>query len=318
MSNIIWLVAKRLGFGLILLVVISVIIFFMVELLPGDIAQAVLGQGATEENLAALRKEMGLDRSAAVRYFDWLSGALLLDFGNSIVTDAPVADVIGQRFLNTLFLATYAAVIAVPVAIALGVVTALLRNSIFDRAANVVALTWVSSPDFFLGYILILFFAVKWQLFPAISSLSDDMSFVELLERAFLPAMVLVLITIAQMMRMTRAAIVNLLSSPYIEMAKLKGAPPLKVIVKHALPNAWAPIITVVSLNLAFLVTGVVLVEVVFVYPGIGQALVDAVAKRDFPIVQACCLIFASVFILMNLLADIGSILSNPRLRHPK
>lgn len=318
MSNIIWLVAKRLGFGLILLVVISVIIFFMVELLPGDIAQAVLGQGATEENLAALRKEMGLDRSAAVRYFDWLSAALLLDFGNSIVTDAPVADVIGQRFLNTLFLATYAAVIAVPVAIALGVVTALLRNSIFDRAANVVALTWVSSPDFFLGYILILFFAVKWQLFPAISSLSDDMSFVELLERAFLPAMVLVLITIAQMMRMTRAAIVNLLSSPYIEMAKLKGAPPLKVIVKHALPNAWAPIITVVSLNLAFLVTGVVLVEVVFVYPGIGQALVDAVAKRDFPIVQACCLIFASVFILMNLLADIGSILSNPRLRHPK
>ncbi len=318
MGDILGLVAKRLGLGLIILLVISIIIFFMVELLPGDIAQAVLGQGATEENLAALREQMGLNKPAIVRYLEWLSGAVLLDFGNSIVTQAPVVQVIGERFGHTLFLAAYAAVIAVPISIILGVLVALLRNTIFDRAANVVTLSFISSPEFFLGYILILFLAVKWQMFPAISSLSDNMTFLQLLERTFLPALTLVLVVMAHMMRMTRAAIINLLSSPYIEMARLKGTPPWKVIVKHALPNAWAPIINVVALNLAYLITGVVLVEVVFVYPGIGQALVDSVAKRDFPVVQACSMIFAATFILLNLAADVGAILTNPRLRHPK
>ena len=318
MGDILGLVGRRLGLGLIILLVISLIIFFMVELLPGDIAQAVLGQGATEENLAALRKQMGLDQPALVRYGEWLAGAVTLDFGNSIVTGERVTSVIGERFMNTLFLATYAAVIAVPVAIILGVIVALLRNSIFDRVANVVTLSFISSPEFFLGYILILFFAVNWQMFPAISSLSEGMNFGELLIRTFLPALTLVLVVTAHMMRMTRAAIINLLASPYIEMARLKGTPPWKVIVRHALPNAWAPIINVVALNLAYLITGVVLVEVVFVYPGIGQALVDAVSKRDFPVVQACCLIFAATFILLNLAADVGAILTNPRLRHPK
>ncbi len=318
MGDIAGLVGKRLGLGLIILLVISVIIFFMVELLPGDIAQAVLGQGATEENLAALRKEMGLDQPAIVRYLGWLKDAVVFDFGSSVVTQEPVTSIIGERFAKTLFLAAYAAVIAVPVSIVLGVLVALMRNSIFDRVANVLTLTSISSPEFFLGYILILYFAVKWGMFPAIASLSEGMSFVELLNRAFLPALTLVLVVVAHMMRMTRASIINLLASPYIEMARLKGAPPLKVIVRHALPNAWAPIINVVALNLAYLITGVVLVEVVFVYPGIGQALVDAVSKRDFPVVQACCLIFAATFILLNLAADVGAILTNPRLRHPK
>ncbi|MEO3416564.1 ABC transporter permease [Roseovarius sp. CAU 1744] len=318
MGDILGLVGKRLGLGLVILFVISIIIFFMILLLPGDPAQAVLGQGATEDNLAALRKEMELDKPAIVRYLGWLSGAVTLDFGNSIVTKEPVISLIGERFMNTLFLAAYAAVIAVPVAIILGILVALLRNSIFDRVANVATLTSISSPEFFLGYILILYFSVKWGMFPAISSLSDGMTFWQLLERTFLPALTLVLVVVAHMMRMTRAAIINLLASPYIEMARLKGTPPWKVIVKHALPNAWAPIINVVALNLAYLITGVVLVEVVFVYPGIGQALVDAVSKRDFPVVQACCLIFAATFILLNLAADVGAILTNPRLRHPK
>jgi len=318
MGDILGLVGKRLGLGLVILLVISIIIFFMVELLPGDIAEAVLGQGATEENLAAMREQMGLNKPAIVRYLEWLSGAVLFDFGNSVVTGASVMSVIGARFMNTLFLAAYAAVIAVPVAIILGVIVALLRNSIFDRVANVATLTSISSPEFFLGYILILYFSVKWGMFPAISSLREGMSFLDLLERTFLPALTLVLVVVAHMMRMTRAAIISLLASPYIEMARLKGTPPWKVIVKHALPNAWAPIINVVALNLAYLITGVVLVEVVFVYPGVGQALVDAVSKRDFPVVQACCLIFAATFILLNLAADVGAILTNPRLRHPK
>lgn len=155
-------------------------------------------------------------------------------------------------------------------------------------------------------------------MFPSLASLNDDMTFGELLHRTFLPALTMVLVVVAHMMRMTRAAIINLLASPYIEMARLKGMPAWKVIVKHALPNAWAPIINVIALNLAYLITGVVLVEVVFVYPGIGQLLVDSVTKRDFAIVQACCLIFAATFILLNLTADVLAILTNPRLRHKK
>ncbi|MFN3146482.1 MAG: ABC transporter permease [Paracoccaceae bacterium] len=318
MGDILRLVGKRLGLGVITLLVISILIFFAVELLPGDIAEAVLGMGATEENLRALREQMGLNDPAPVRYFNWLIGAVQGDFGTSLISGDRVSEAIGERFINTLFLAAYAAVIAVPVSIILGVIVALLRNSIFDRVANVMTLTSISSPEFFLGYILILYFAVKWQMFPAISSLSSDMTFGELLHRTFLPALTLVLVVTAHMMRMTRAAIINLLASPYIEMAKLKGVPAWKVIVRHALPNAWAPIINVVALNLAYLITGVVLVEVVFVYPGVGQLLVDAVSKRDFPVVQAVCLIFAATFILLNLAADVGAILTNPRLRHPK
>jgi peptide/nickel transport system permease protein len=301
MGDILSIIAKRLGLGLITLLVISIIIFFAVELLPGDIAQAVLGQGATEDNLAALRAELGLDRAAPVRYFEWLGNAVTGDFGNSLVSKTSVTEAISARFGNTLFLATYAAVIAVPVAILLGVLVALFRNSVFDRVANVVTLTSISSPEFFLGYILILFLAVKTGMFPAIAKIDDDMTLFDKLNRTFLPALTMVLVVVAHMMRMTRASIMA-----------------WKVIVKHTLPNAWAPVINVVALNLAYLITGVVLVEVVFVYPGIGQLLVDAVTKRDFPVVQACCLIFAATFILLNLAADVGSILTNPRLRHPK
>ncbi|MEZ5722408.1 MAG: ABC transporter permease [Paracoccaceae bacterium] len=318
MGALLTLVLKRLGYGLLTLLVVSILIFFAVELLPGDTAQAILGQAATPETVAALRDQLGLDDPWYLRYLNWLWGAVRFDFGVSAVTGNPVAAFIGERFAKTLFLAAYAAVIAVPISILLGVLVALLRNTVFDRVANVLTLTSISSPEFFLGYILILFLAVKNPWFPALASLSDGMSFGELLHRTFLPALTLVLVVTAHMMRMTRAAIINLLASPYIEMARLKGVPPWKVIVRHALPNAWAPIINVVALNLAYLITGVVLVEVVFVYPGIGQALVDAVAKRDFPVVQAASLIFAATFILLNLAADVGSILTNPRLRHPK
>lgn len=311
-------VLRRLGLGLLTLLVVSLLIFFAVELLPGDLAEAVLGQAATDETVAAMREQLGLDRPAPLRYLEWFGGVLTGDLGTSLLSGEPVSAAISQRLLNTLFLASYAAIIAVPFAVILGVVVALYRNTIFDRVANVATLVSISSPEFFLGYVLILFLSVKSGAFPAIATLRGDMNLIELMYRTFLPALTLVLVVTAHMMRMTRAAIINLLASPYIEMARLKGMPPWKVIVHHALPNAWAPIINVIALNLAYLVTGVVLVEVVFVYPGIGQLLVDAVAKRDFPVVQACCLIFAATFILLNLAADVGSILTNPRLRHPK
>ena len=260
MGDILPLVAKRLGYGLLTLLIISIIIFFMVELLPGDIAQAVLGQGATPENVAALREQMGLNDPAIVRYLDWLSGAVVGNFGESIISGERVSAIITERFVNTLFLAAYAAAIAVPFAIVLGIIVALLRNTLFDRVVNVLTLTSISSPEFFLGYILILYLSVKTGLFPAIASLSGDMSFGDLLYRTFLPALTLVLVVTAHMMRMTRAAIINLLASPYIEMARLKGLSPATVIMKHALPNAWAPIANVIAFNLAYLVVGVVVV----------------------------------------------------------
>ncbi len=318
MNQVLAIILKRLGLGVITLLAVSVIIFGAVELLPGDLAEAVLGQGATEETVTAMRQELGLDRPAPVRYLDWLSHAFSGDFGKSLTSGKPVSEQIAPRFANTLFLALYAAAIAVPLALILGIFTALYRHSVFDRITNIVTLTAISSPEFFVAYMLILFLAINNAYFPSLASVNDDMGFGERLYRLFLPAMTMVLVVTAHMMRMTRAAIINLLAAPYIEMAHLKGVPPLKIITRHALPNALAPIINVVAMNLAYLITGVILVEVVFVYPGIGQLLVDSVGKRDFPLVQACCLIFAATYILLNLVADMGAVLSNPRLRHPK
>ena len=318
MKGVTFLVLRRLALGLASLVVVSLMIFGAVELLPGDIAQQILGQAATPETVAALRLELGLDRSAPVRYAEWLTGAVQGDFGVSLANQRSVSEQITGRFVNTMFLAGFAAAIAVPISIILGVLTALYRESVFDKVANVSTLTSISSPEFFLAYILILILAVQNPVFPSIANVDDTTPFFDRVYRTFLPALTLTLVVTAHMMRMTRAAIINLLASPYIEMARLKGVPPWRIIVRHALPNALAPIINVVALNLAYLVTGVVLVEVVFVYPGIGQLLVDSVAKRDFPVVQACCLIFAATYVLLNLIADVGAIITNPRMRHPK
>ncbi len=332
MSGLLRIIVQRLLLGLVTLFVVSIIIFVAVNALPGDFAREILGQGATEESVAAIQKQLGLDRDPLTRYLDWLSGAIRFDFGiplsqamfagnfgsTAIVDVKTVVQQIEPRLYNTLFLAGLSAAIAIPLAVTLGVLTALYRNSAFDKIMNVSTLSAISSPEFFLAYILILFLAVLNPIFPSLSNINPDLSWGELVERSMLPALTLTLAVTAQMMRMTRAAIINLLASPYIEMARLKGLSPMRVIIKHALPNALAPIITVIALNLAFLITGVVVVETVFVYPGIGQLFVDSVKIRDIPVVQACCLLFAAVYILLNLTADILSIVSNPRLRHPK
>lgn len=320
---------QRLLLGLLTLLVVSVVIFTAVNMLPGDFAQAILGQGATEEAIKSIRHDLGLDKPFVTRYFSWLAGTLRGDLGISFAqlnfqsnmggTQLKgVAEQIAPRFFNTMFLAGVTAAIAVPVSVFLGILAALYRNSVFDRATNIATLSSISSPEFFLAYILILFLAVLNPVFPSLSNIHSDLSFLDRLNATMLPALTLTLVVTAHMMRMTRAAIINLLASPYIEMARLKGLSPMRVIVVHALPNALAPIINVIALNLAYLITGVVVIEVVFVYPGIGQLFVDAVKNRDIPVVQACCLIFAAAYILLNLTADILSILSNPRLRHPK
>ena len=318
MSPIVRMIAGRLALGVLTLVLVSLVIFMAVELLPGDIAQEILGQSATPETVAAFRAELGLDQSPPIRYLNWLGGVMTGDLGNSLATGRDISLMIFDRFGKTLFLAGYAAAISVPLAVSLGILAALYRNSIFDRIVNVATLSSISFPEYFVAYILILFLSVKASIFPSIADFGRDPTLIEMLYRTFLPALTLVLVVTAHMMRMTRASIINLMAQPYIEMARLKGAGPMRVILRHALPNALAPIINVVALNLAYLITGVVIVEVVFVYPGLGQLMVDSVAKRDITVVQACCLVFAGVYILLNLLADVLSIATNPQLLHRK
>ena len=324
MSAILKTIGQRLGLGLITLFVVSVIIFAAIALLPGDYARSKLGQAATPETVAAFEHEIGLDRPPISRYLTWIGGVVTGDFGNSFAgvgglaggSTRTVVSLIAPRLRNTLFLAAFAAIVAVPLSLALGLLAALHRNGIFDRVVNVVTLASISVPEFFVAYVLMLFLAVKFQIFPSLADVSPDTPFLERITLCALPAMTLVLVIVAHMMRMTRAAIINLLASPCIETARLKGVSPSRVIVHHALPNAWAPIVTVIAINLAYLVVGVVVVEVVFVYPGIGQLMIDSVSTRDVPVVQGCALIFGATYIFLNLLADIVAIVTNPRLLH--
>jgi len=312
------MVLKRIGIGVVTLAVISALIFLGVEALPGDLTEAVLGQNATPETVAAFRKELKLDLPPHVRYLSWLNDVLHGDLGKSLANGRPIVDLIGWRFSNTIFLAAASAVIAVPIAIMLGILAALYRNSLFDRIISMVTLSTISFPEFFVAYILIALLSVQLIIFPSISNINDQMSFWQKINAIVLPCLTLTMVVVAHMMRQTRAAIINILASPFIEMARLKGLKRVRIVVLHAFPNALSPVINVVALNLAYLVVGVVIVEVVFVYPGLGQLLVDSVSKRDIPVVQASGLIFAATYIGLNLTADILSIISNPRLRNPK
>ena len=312
------LIARRLGLGVLTLWVVSLLIFAGTEILPGDVATAILGQSRTPETVKALRESLGLDRPAVVRYGEWLYNFVQGDVGKSLANQRNIAPEIRQRLGNTLFLAGVAACVAVPLSILLGLIAAIRQNSFFDRFINTLTLMSISVPEFFIGYVLIIFFSVQLDWFPSLAMVNADMGFWDRLYTVALPATTLVLVVLAHMMRLTRAAVISVLSSPFIEMALLKGIPRWRIVLQHALPNALAPIINVVAVNLAYLIVGVVVVEVVFVYPGMGQLMVDSVSKRDVPVVQTCGLIFASAYVGLNMIADLLGILSNPRLRHPR
>ena len=339
MHPVLKLVTQRVALGILLLFAASILIFAGTMMLPGDVAQQILGQGATPENLANLRAELGLNEPAVSRYFSWLGGFLQGDLGTALTNGRDIADSVGGRLKNTLFLAFWAAVISVPLAITLGLLAVRYKNRWPDKLISAITLTTISIPEFMIGYILIFVLAIQlpawinaaeflgdpiqgWLLtnfrFSSVALINDGMTLLEKIKSITVPVMVLTLVVLAHMMRMTRAAILNVMQSAYIETAELKGMGMLKIIRKHAFPNAVAPIVNVVMINMAYLVVGVVVVEVVFAYPGMGQYLVDHVAKRDVPVVQAVGLIFAAVYIGLNLIADVVSILANPRLRHPK
>lgn len=318
MHPILRLVVQRIALGFLLLLAVSAVIFLGVEALPGDTAQAILGQQATPEALANLREKMGLNDPALTRYFRWLGGVLTGDLGTALTNGADIATAIGQRLGNTLFLAGCAAAISVPLAIILGLIAARHAGKWQDKLISGVTLTTISLPEFVAAYFVIYLLTQVFPVFQPVAMVFPGMSFWAKLQAVALPVIVLVLVVLAHMMRMTRAAILNVMQSAYIETAELKGLTPMQVVWRHAFPNAIAPVVSVVMLNMAYLVVGVVVVEVVFSYNALGQYLVDHVSKRDLPVVQAVGLVFAAVYIFLNMLADVIAIIANPRLRHPK
>lgn len=318
MKSLLTLILQRIALGSATLLVVSALVFFAVYLLPGDLAEEILGQARTPETVAVLRKELGLNEPALTRYAHWIMGVLQGDFGRSLANGRPIAELVGVRLQNTLSLAGLAALVCIPLSLALGTLAALYRESWLDRSINATALTAISLPEFFVAYLLIYLLTVHLGWLPSLATVGPETPFLQRLQLSALPVLTLTLGVAAHVMRLTRAAIVNLLASPYIEMARIKGLRPRDVILRHAIPNALAPIINVVVLNLAYLIVGVVVVEVVFVYPGLGQLMVDSVSKRDVPLVQVTCLIFASTYILLNLLADVLTLVVDPRQLHPR
>ncbi len=308
------LILRRIGHTLVTLLAMSVVIFIGTNLLPGDVADALLGQAATPEATAALRATLHLNEPAPLRYLHWLAGLLTGDPGQSLVSHVPVATLIGSRLGNSLLLAALTAVIAVPVALLLGIAASVWRGSVFDRLTTMGTIAAVSVPDFLVATVAVILFAVELQWFPALST-PQVASFGALVNSFTLPVLTLSLAVVAQMTRMTRAALVGVLDSSYVEMARLKGLRPARIVLHHALPNAAGPIANAAALSLSSLLGGVIIVEVVFNYPGLAKLMVDAVSTRDMPLIQACAILFCTGYMVLVLLADMCSILSNPRLR---
>lgn len=314
-STIARLVGGRLAVGVLTLLIVSLVVFFLTSLLPGDAVQEQLGQEATPEALAALRAQLGLDLPVHLRYFNWLGGLITGNPGISLVNGMPVDEMIASRLPNTLKLAAVTTLVSVPLALTIGILSAMYRGSIFDRYSNMLAVFAVSVPEFLIATIAVLIFAVKLGWLSALSRSVDVESFGELVRIYALPVLTLCCVLTAQMARMTRAAVVDQLSASYVEMAILKGARPIRVVLRHALPNAIGPIANAVALSLSYLLGGVVIVESIFNYPGVATLMVNGVVTRDMPLIQACVMLFSLGFLMLVLLADLCAILSNPRLR---
>lgn len=313
--NIALMVGKRALTGALSLLAVSILVFLITELLPGDAAQAILGQQATDETLAALRAQLGLDQPALVRFWNWLTGMLTGDLGVSYTSRFPVADLVSERVVNSLLLAGIVGAISVPAALAIGISSAMYRGSGLDRLLSTLTVSAVAVPEFVVATVAVVIFAVKLQWVPAISLSVDASTWRGLVNTFALPALSLSCVVVALMSRMTRAAIIAQLDSPYVEMAVLKGASRTRVVFRHAIPNAMGAIANAVALSTTYLLGGVVIIEAIFNYPGLASLLVDAVSNRDIPIVQFSVVFFSACYLLILLIADIIAIFFNPRLR---
>ncbi|THF47782.1 ABC transporter permease [Allorhizobium terrae] len=309
------MVGKRLFLSLITLLIVSFAVFFATNMLPGDTAAILLGQAATPEAVAGLRHAMHLDQPAVFRFLRWIAGVLTGDLGTSYANNMPIAKLIGDRFVNTMELAGITALVSVPLALTLGITAAVMRGSIYDRIVTVLTIGVISVPEFVVASTAVLIFAVYLKWLPAISFVNEVHSFADLLRMYAMPVVTLTFVVSAQIIRMTRAAVIETLSTPYVEMALLKGASRRRIVLKHALPNSLGPIVNALALSLSYLIGGVIIIETIFNYPGIAKLMVDAVATRDLPLIQTCALIFCLGYLILITIADIVAILSNPRLR---
>lgn len=310
------LMLGRLISSLVTLLLVSLVIFAITSLLPGDTAQQILGQFATPDQVATLRTQLGLDQPAALRYWHWLSGFVTGDLGRSASNGMAVTALLNERLPNSLILAAITTVVSVPLALVMGITAAMRRGGSVDRALNLVTLSMVAVPEFLVATLAVLIFAVKLDWLPALSYVSTVDDFGDFLKIYAMPVLTLCCVLIAQMARMTRAALIDQLDSAYIEMARLKGVPPMRRVLRHALPNAVGPIANAIALSLSYLLGGVIIVETIFNYPGIASLMVDAVSNRDLALVQACAMLFCAAYLVLVMVADLCAILSNPRLRN--
>jgi peptide/nickel transport system permease protein len=309
-------VLRRAALGVVTLFLVSLVVFAATQALPGDAARAILGRNATPGSLATLRAQLHLNHSVVSQYAHWLGGVLRGDLGHSLVANEPVTRLIGARIENTAFLMLLAGAISIPLSIVLGSVAARHRDSGFDHATSVLLLALAALPEFVTGIVLVVLLGTTvFQVLPAVSLIPPDSPPWHHLRELILPTATLVIAVTPYIARIVRVSMVEVLESDYVEMARLKGLGERTILWRHALPNGIAPAIQVIALNLAYLAGGVVVVEFVFGYPGIGGAFVDAVSNRDVPTVQALSILIAAVYVVLNVVADIATILVSPRLR---
>jgi peptide/nickel transport system permease protein len=310
------LIARRLALGVLTLFLISLVVFAAVLALPGDAATAILGREATPDRIAALRDQLNLNDSVISQYLSWIGGVLTGSFGESAATQQAVSELLSDRVANTAFLVFVAAVVAVPLSIGIGVWTAMRRDRSVDHVVSTSTLVLAALPEFVIGIGLILLFATSlFHWFPAVSLLAPDEKAWSNPSVVVLPAATLVLAVTPYISRIMRGSMIEVLESEYVTMARLKGLAERTVIWRHAVPNAIVPAIQVTALQLAWMAGGVVVVEFVFSYPGIGSAFIDAVDNRDMPVVQTITILAASIYVVLNLLADLATIAVTPRLR---
>ncbi len=307
---------RRILLGLLTLLLVSVVVFAATQALPGNAARAILGRNATPARLAALTRELHLDQPVVAQYLHWLGGVLSGNFGTSAATQQPVTQLLSGRLANSAFLVLVSALIALPLSILLGVIMAVRRDRVADHVLSMVTLSLAALPEFVIGIGLVLLFATNLShAFPAVSIIPPGEHAWNVPNAVVLPAATLILAVTPYISRIMRGSMVEVLESDYVTMARLKGLSNRTVIWRHAVPNAIVPAIQVSALQLAYMAGGVVVVEYVFSFPGIGASLVDAVGNRDVPVVQALTIIIAAVYVLVNLIADLTTILVTPRLR---
>ena len=309
------LIVRRLLLSVVTLSIVAVVVFAVTELLPGDWATAYFGREATPESLELLRAKLGLDLPATERFANWFGRAVRGDLGSSLAREEPVLGLIASRMEKTLLLGGVAGLVAIPLALALGIIAGLTRGRRVDVAISTISLIGMSLPEFVVGTVLIFALSITLPIFPALTIVRADTSFVDFLPNIVLPAATLTIVWVAYILRMVRTTMIDVLASEYVEMATLKGIPRARVVLRHALPNALLPTINVIALMMAALLGGVVVIETVFNYPGVGRLLVTAIRARDVPLIQGIAITVAIMYVTINLVADLLTTSLDPRLR---